>query len=118
MMKVMSAREKSLRLKAVILGGCMEAATWLLWLWAVRSWPEHPEDTLPMMLLTFTQFPSILLVVLFVVLASAIHAIHLNPAFDSAIIVISYGTMTVMQAFLFAVYWYIMLYRPEKKGNR
>ncbi len=80
MVKVMSAREKSLRLKAAILGGCMEAATWLLWLWAVRSWPEHPEDTLPMMLFTFTQFPSILLVVLFVVLTSAI---HLNRAFDS-----------------------------------
>ena len=65
-----------------------------------------------MMLFSFTQFPSILLVLLFMVLASAI---HLNPAFDSAIIVFSYGTMTVVQAFLFAVCWYVMLYRPEKK---
>ena len=110
-MKEMSAREKSLRLKAAILGGCMEAATWLLWLWAVRSWPEHPEDTLPMMLFGFTQLPSILLVLAFAYLGSAIH----NPAFNSTLIAISYAATSVVQAFLFAVYWYIMLYRPEKK---
>jgi hypothetical protein len=110
-MKDMSAREKSLRLKAAILGGCMEAATWLLWLWAVRLSPEHAEDTLPMMLFGFTQFPSILLVLPFAALASTIH----NPGFTSAIMVISYGATSVVQAFLFAVYWYIMLYRPEKK---
>jgi hypothetical protein len=111
MMKVMSAREKSLQLKAVILGGFMEAATWLLWLWAVRSWPEHPEDDLPMMLFRFTQFPSILLVLPFAALASAAN----KPAFDSAMIVISYGSASVVQAFLFAVYGYIMLYMPDKK---
>jgi len=110
-MKDMLAREKSLRLKAAILGGCMEAATWLL-LWAVRLSPEHAEDTLPIMLFGFTQFPSILLVLPFAALASAIH----NPGFTSAIMVISYGATSVVQAFLFAVYWYIMLYRPEKKN--
>jgi hypothetical protein len=92
----------------------MEAASCLLWLWAVRSWPEHPEDTLPMMLFGFTQFPSILLVLPFAALASAAN----NPAFDSAMIVISYGSASVVQAFLLAVYWYIMLYRPDKRGGR
>jgi hypothetical protein len=67
-----------------------------------------------MMLFGFTQLPSILLVLAFAYLASAIH----NPAFNSVLIAISYTATAVVQAFLFAVYSSIMLYRPEKKGRR
>jgi len=105
----MSPQEKSLRVKAVTVGGCIEAATWLLPFWANRIWPEHPEDTLPMLLFGFTQFPGILAVF---VCWPMLRVIGIT---DKVSGVISSAVTSVAQAFFFAVFAYILLYRPKKR---
>ena len=54
-----------------------------------------------------TQFPSILLLFLLMPLIRFIGI----PAY----IVIGYGTMSIAQAFLIAVYAYLLLYRSQKR---
>ena len=104
----MSPQEKSVRVKALIVGGFIEAATWLLWLWAVRTWPAHPEDTIPMFVFAITQIPSILLVYLFLPLMR-----FMGLPLDAAGVV-AYAVISVVQGFLFAVLAYILVFRPVK----
>ena len=107
----MLPQEKSLRIKAAIVGGCMEASAWLLWFWAPYAWPEHPEDSIQMWGFYITQFPSIILAYLLVVPFTRFIGY-------AALNVIALGATSIAQAFLFAVYAYIMLYRPEKKSKQ
>ena len=107
----LSRRYKSVLLRAAIVGVVIEAATWLLWLWAIRVSPEHAEDTIPMFVFATTQIPSILL--LYVLLPLA-RLIGIPPGTSY---IVSYVMTSAVQGFLFAVLAYFLLVRPEKKSN-
>lgn len=100
----MSPQDKSLWLKAAVAGACVEAATWLLPVWASRASPAHPEDTIPMFVFELTQMPSILLVYLL---------IPLTPS--RSLDVVPYAVTSVVQGFLFAVLGRFLLYSAKKK---
>lgn len=107
----LSRRHESVLLRAAIVGVFIEAATWLLWLWAIRVSREHAEDTIPMFVFAITQIPSILLLYLLLPLARLI-GIPLGTSY-----IISYAVTLAVQGFLFAVLAYFLLVRPEKKSN-
>jgi hypothetical protein len=91
-----------------MVGGCIEASTWLLCLWAARASPAHPEDTIPMVVFNITQIPSIFLGYLLMPLT------RLIGLSQEASAVLSSAIMSVVQGFLFAVLAYFFAYKPQK----
>src|SRR2546429_8786882 len=105
----MSPEEKSLRVRAATVGACIEAATWLLPLWASRASPAHPEDTIPMFVFGITQIPGILLLYLLIPLARL-----MGIPSGSVEMIVSYAATSLTQGFLFALLAYILLHRSYR----
>lgn len=92
-----------------MVGAGIEAATWLLWLWAGIAWPAHPEDTIPMWMFGITQLPGILLVFVLLPAAGGIGISETNG------LTISYVIASIVQAAVFTLLVYVLFLKPEKR---